>query len=327
MDKRKVIKFGQNSFVISLPKEWVDSHKLEKGDEVHVEKNALNLIVSPHKRYKVEKEKKILADNKTFEEIEQEIISAYKSFFSTIIIEGKDLKPMTKKIKRLLQELSGVEIIQNSMKQIVAKDLLDLNHISISTMINRMDMMVRNMFTEVLDRDIEEIDRNRGSEKDQDINRLNFLVSRVARAILKNPTSSSEIEDPMTAYHQEKIAWGLERTGDHIKRIIRKIYDMHHKEDISKEIEKEYMKLFKEAKENYVEIIKAYYNKDKDKALKMLVKTKNLLQKTRVKHVEEGWIEEVSVRENFKNFYRDIRVLIRAIVERGKKEETAQNQS
>ena len=46
MNKRKLIKFGKNSYVISLPKEWIEENKLGKGSEINLNKFDENLIIS-----------------------------------------------------------------------------------------------------------------------------------------------------------------------------------------------------------------------------------------------------------------------------------------
>ncbi|MBS3134491.1 AbrB/MazE/SpoVT family DNA-binding domain-containing protein, partial [Candidatus Woesearchaeota archaeon] len=48
MEHRNLIKFGNSSFVISLPKDWIDRNKLKKGDAIFIEQNGSeNLIIIP----------------------------------------------------------------------------------------------------------------------------------------------------------------------------------------------------------------------------------------------------------------------------------------
>ncbi len=44
MEYRKLISFGKNSFVISLPKAWVRHSKLKKGDLIYVEEASDHLM-------------------------------------------------------------------------------------------------------------------------------------------------------------------------------------------------------------------------------------------------------------------------------------------
>ena len=47
MEYRKLISFGKNSYVVSLPKNWVRQNKLKKGDLVYIEENVSNLVLQP----------------------------------------------------------------------------------------------------------------------------------------------------------------------------------------------------------------------------------------------------------------------------------------
>ena len=46
MEYRKLISFGKNSFVVSLPKSWIKQNKLIKGDLIHISDNGSDLILS-----------------------------------------------------------------------------------------------------------------------------------------------------------------------------------------------------------------------------------------------------------------------------------------
>lgn len=53
--KRKVIKQGPSSVMISLPIKWVKRFDISKGDEINIEEKANNLLVSADKREKIAK--------------------------------------------------------------------------------------------------------------------------------------------------------------------------------------------------------------------------------------------------------------------------------
>ncbi|MCX6707491.1 MAG: phosphate uptake regulator PhoU, partial [Candidatus Woesearchaeota archaeon] len=85
---------------------------------------------------------------------------------------------MAASIKLILRNLTGIEIIQQDSERIIAKDLLNINEISIETLIRRMDNITRSMLTDsisCLRKDIyEEI-----YERDMEVNRLLYLAYRV----------------------------------------------------------------------------------------------------------------------------------------------------
>ena len=47
MEFRKLIRFGKSSYVISLPKKWVEKNKLEKGNTISLEFKGKDILVSP----------------------------------------------------------------------------------------------------------------------------------------------------------------------------------------------------------------------------------------------------------------------------------------
>ena len=42
---RKLIGFGKNSYVVSLPKQWVEKNKLNKGDLISIDENKEGLLL------------------------------------------------------------------------------------------------------------------------------------------------------------------------------------------------------------------------------------------------------------------------------------------
>ena len=46
MEVRKLIQFGGNSYVISLPKKWIKLHSLEKGDPIYLDFDKDRIILN-----------------------------------------------------------------------------------------------------------------------------------------------------------------------------------------------------------------------------------------------------------------------------------------
>ena len=62
---RKLIKFGDSSFVVSVPMNWIKRNSLKKGDTIYLEENGEGeLILNPKlKEYKKEITEKIIDAN------------------------------------------------------------------------------------------------------------------------------------------------------------------------------------------------------------------------------------------------------------------------
>ena len=79
MEQRKLIRLGNSSFAIALPKDWVDKSGLKKGDNIFVERNNNGemLISSQFKKINEGKKAVINVDGKDESKIKREFTSDY----------------------------------------------------------------------------------------------------------------------------------------------------------------------------------------------------------------------------------------------------------
>ena len=79
MEFRKLIGFGKSSFVVSIPKNWTQKNKLNKGDIIYLreEDNALVLSAKEKRLIKEPKRITIRTESKSVEKLQAEIIAAY----------------------------------------------------------------------------------------------------------------------------------------------------------------------------------------------------------------------------------------------------------
>ena len=148
MNMRRLIGFGKNSFVVSLPKLWVDKNKLKKGALISIEEGRDGLVLKANEGIgKKEEQKKITinAENKNLTQLRTEIVSAYLNNYHVIEVISKGLKTNAPEIRDMLRGLTGLEIINQSSMRIVAKDIINVNEISIRTLVRRMDNITRSM--------------------------------------------------------------------------------------------------------------------------------------------------------------------------------------
>ncbi len=324
MDQRKLIRLGNSSFAIALPKEWVDRAGLKKGDAIFITPNSNGeLIIQP--RYKgANGEKKVVLnlENKTDKEIEKEISSAYVKDYNLFELRGFG-KERKNHIEHLLKSLISLEIIEKNKDLIVAKDFFDFNEINLENFLRRIDNSMRNMFeeTEILikkglvsTKELKEI-----YEIDWDINRLYFLIYRVFIKGLNNPAFLSTIKiDCITLLKNWQIAVNIEEAGDELKRVCKLLnrgVELKEKEKI--------FGLFLEAKKAYVQALLGYYNKDSALSRKV-----SLCKNEQVKKCEElSRSKEVivaQIAEKFKHIFSSIHdmseLILYTINENGRKE-------
>lgn len=309
MEKRSLIKFGKNSYVVSLPKNWVAANKLEKGSTIYLEQKPASITITGQQTIQKERKAKIHCEGKTIDDIENELIACYKAGFTTIILEGRNIQHQAAPIKQLLQNLFGMEVIEHTFTRIVVKDLVDMQQLTVPTLVRRMDLMIRSMLDDATE---EGASTETIIERDIEVNRIEYLLARIVRRVLDNPSLGNLIGvGVVDAYHMNRVAWTLERLGDYIKYV----------SSVSCEPEGDVQHataFLAELKKRYIDVMRTYYSKDAEQAiiqhgqLKMEIAK---LDKQRSKTCNPLIIE------NIKNALRDLRVILRVTVEASHAEE------
>lgn len=263
MHIRRLVKAGESSHTISLPKSWLEKNKLNKGDLVYISEKPNNeLAVSVYDSgAKPEKSKEITIniDDKEIDTIKREITSAYVNNYHTINIIGKSLNQKVKDIRKTIHDFVALEISEQTSSKIVAKDLLDLSDISIDKNINRMDMILRSVIID----SISILDGEDHAEsivfRDFDINRLYFLMSR----LLKSSSEDIRIAESIKVSNTNILStWyltlNIENLADTVKNLALMFKDLSKKDDTDN-----IRKIYNEIKQAYLNVMKSYYNKDK----------------------------------------------------------------
>ena len=257
METRRLVKAGQTSHTISLPKDWITKNNLKKGDSVYItSKSDTELLVTTSSEQKAseKKEKTINIDGKDMETIQRDITSAYLNNYSTITLIGNAVTQKTKEIRKILHDFVALEISEQTSMRIVAKDLLNLQEISLQKTINRMDLIIRTMIDDTLlsfeGKELQESIQYR----DYDVNRLYFLLSRLLKGSLKDPLLADQLgikKDEVLSYWY--LVVNLENLADYIKNI----------SELGRTKDKQAKKIIEMIQRNYLDTMKAHNNKDR----------------------------------------------------------------
>lgn len=277
METRKLIKFGNASHVISIPSYWTKRNKLSKGDLIYLDENGNNeLILSPQKKEKKEeilKKEHIITDGKAWHTIQRELVSAYINNNKNIIIKGENLGRISEQIRDVVNNLVGLEIIEQTHHRIVTSDFVNIRKISIYNLIRRADIILRAMLS-----DAAKVPSNQLYQsimnRDKDVNRLTILIYRVSKFFVENPESPRELT--MTDYFKFwSMTENLERFGDELKRAARFI----RKTNLPKNKLNELVGLFEEIEKFYIKVMGTFYKRDKDLLFKQSIKKDEIMKK------------------------------------------------
>jgi phosphate uptake regulator len=259
METRKLISFGSSSYVISLPKNWVSQNQLEKGDSLYIEEKPNELIITSgdSEKEKRVKEKQIDCAGKPIEKIRCELFASYLNNYNIIEIRQLDEEKFPK-VKEMLHNLAGLEILEQTSDKIIAKDLINLKEVSIKALMRRIDIIIRSMMDDAVT-----IDQKNNVkslyDRDEDINRLTFLVRRMITAALEDQKISRMFEsEPKDIILDWEVALRLEKVGDNLKRISKCISKLKAEDRKFPDI----TDIFGKLKLRYLSIMKAYYGRD-----------------------------------------------------------------
>src|SRR3989344_1535790 len=256
LDVRKLIKFGNSSFVVSLPSNWIRNHELKKGDSIYLnenEKKELILAASNARKLKETKKATIDVNNKPIDRIKREIISAYVSGHGYFVLNG-NLKDYTEEIERTLHNLMGLEIVEQTSNKTIVRDFLNTEEVLVGDIFRRIDLIIRSMigdskncFSNQLYKQV--------NHRDITVNKLRFLLLRMINESRHSPNVMNAIENSgMNAYEAWLLLINLEDIADSSRRIARLLKDKklaHNIADNKFSIIDDCDKLFKKTKNKW----------------------------------------------------------------------------
>ncbi|MBI2666810.1 phosphate uptake regulator PhoU [Candidatus Woesearchaeota archaeon] len=288
MEYRKLISFGKSSYVVTLPKTWVQQNKLKRGDLVYFDENVDGLLLQPRPESpEEEKEIVITVDGKTKSQIQREIIPAYINNFKTVTLIGKELKNKAEEIEPIIQNLMALEIMEQTSEKIIARDFLNMKDLSIPNLLRKMDVIVRSMITDCI-LIFQEDSCENISLRDKDVNRLSYLIYRAVNYGLKNQGFMSK-QFKLTANDLLKyyiLVMHIEVIGDETRRLARYMRQIK----LPKAKQQQFVSLVTRTQECYNETMKAVYTNNVQIAHNISEK-KNAL----IKDCEEFYLENRNI--------------------------------
>lgn len=267
IDIRKLIEFGKGSFIVSMPKSWVVRNNLKKGDLISVNEDGFELVLAAKsEEKKIElTETTIDAKGKSMDSLKVEIVSSYLNGYDTINILF-DSSSEAPKIKNVLRNLSGLEIMEQTSTKIVAKNLINVNEIQISNIIRRTDTIIRSMMEDTALCATDRCTYDSINHRDADVNRLYFLGYKVLKNAIKNPRIAKSLGlDAWQLHGETQILLRLEKIADSQKRIARNLCSIK----LERWMINEFSSLHIDMSEAYKSVMKAYYSKDRDIAIQI----------------------------------------------------------
>lgn len=214
--KRKIVKFGRSSHIVSLPADWMRKYRLERGSYVGVsELPDGGLLLRPEI---AEKPKKIVITHKKPSDIEPQLISAYLNGFTEIkLVSGSELcKKDLELMRNVTRRLSGMETINEGKDFVEYTAYTEMGGIQLMRETQRMKLVISGMFDGVLEILNGKEKAENIIEKEDIVDRFYFLTCRQIMSLLESPREG--VGNLEMLYHYAIIR-AMERIGDHLANI------------------------------------------------------------------------------------------------------------
>ncbi len=234
MIRRRIQLSGKLTYVISLPKRWVEKVGLKKGDEVIIyPQEDDTLLLSPVELPSEIKKKKIILDitgkPMDAESLERLLIAYYEAGYDTIHILNEQVitEEVRENIRKILGKLSGLEIIEESAKEIILQSFLDVTQIKAEKTLERMEIILKSMMSDLIlavEDNNKRILRNL-MNRDDELDKFYSLLSKQVSVALKSKKIASEIgfKNPSMILPYKAYGKCLEAIGDIISLMCRVI--------------------------------------------------------------------------------------------------------
>lgn len=221
MELRKVQEMGRGTLLISLPKEWAKQSMVKRGSILTVEarKDGVLVIYPFQKNEKMIHETIIQYPEEQIEYLINEITGAYLLGYDLIRIHGKERITYDdrERIKEAVRHLIGLEIVEEDSQSILIQFLLEPTTLTPEKILRRMHMISRGMYKDAITSLIENDEHlvKVVAERDDEVDRLHFLLVRLIRSALLDFKLLNKIELNMIDCLDYRIASSLlEMIGD-----------------------------------------------------------------------------------------------------------------
>jgi len=261
---RKVQRTATGTFFVCLPRSWAEQHGLKKGALVALDETGEGKLLIDSK-YNAEQLPRV-ATLTVGPYLSREIIGRYLLGFDVIRIEAKeridfDIRTV---VKTTVASLIGLEIVEENYSQIVLQCLLEPSGFPPEKILRRNYAIVAGMNRDVVNSFVDG-DLQRAKSvivRDDESNRLYFLLVRILRTIIQNPSLSEKLGiTPIDCIDYRLAASLIEAIGDASVKIAAKTMDLNGLKP-SEELRKLLVGLQAVCYDAHEQALKSFINKD-----------------------------------------------------------------
>ncbi|MDS0294306.1 phosphate uptake regulator PhoU [Halogeometricum luteum] len=279
VETRKVQVTGGSTYTVSIPKEWATENSVSAGTEVEFYPEGDSLFLTP--RSEDERTEGTLdIANLDGDELMRAVMTMYVSGFDIIALEsGRISTEQRRTIREATQSLVGLEVLEETRDRVVIRDLLDSSELSIHNAVTRMRLISMSMLEDAIAA-IAELDDDMARDviqRDDDVDRLWMVVSRIFRATLRTPKAAEELGLPReVCFDYQSAARQLERIGDHATKIAH--LTLNFEEPVPEKVVTALEELYVDARKVVDDGMDALFTDDPDEASRLANEAREAVQ-------------------------------------------------
>lgn len=264
MELRRVQRTSGGTFFVCLPKDWAMRSGLARSSVVSLSETADGRLVIDAK-YSAERAPQVVVIRPT-PLLDREIVGKYLLGYDIIRVEAKDRisSEERERIKQASSRLIGLEIVEEDYSKIVLQCLLEPSAYPPEKILQRehsiASSMHRDAVTALIESDVH-LAKN-VIARDNEVNRLYFLLVRILRTVIQNPGLSEKLGIlPIDCLDYRLTASLVEAIGDQSVQIAELAVKLENA-NVAKELAQLLLKLHRVAFEAHENALKALLTRD-----------------------------------------------------------------
>jgi phosphate uptake regulator len=315
-DVRKVQFTGRSTYVLSLPKKWIEEMRLKAGDQVTLVReldNSLSVIpIFTGARESPNEVTTFVSPSESGNTLRRKVVSMYLAGYNIIHLKIKSgrMNPILRDAVRELvrRNLVGTEMIADASDNITLQVLLSLPELSVNTAIRRMYLIASSMHKDAMSA-LAELNYELAKEvirSDDEVDRFSLYVFRNLVMAMQNGRVLREmgLKKPSDCLSYRVAVKSIERIADHACSIADKAITL--KDKIAKDSLQKIDKMSHLALTVLNDSVEALLRRDYQLADKTVDNAKNIrtLEDEVLKAIEKDKVRDPS---NIKLALEDIR--------------------
>lgn len=224
---RKVQFTGRSTYVLSLPKKWIEEMHLRAGDQVTLVReldNSLSVVpIAAGPSESLSEVTAIILPSEGSSTLKRKVVSMYLAGYNIIHLKLKSgrLNPALRDAVRevVRRNLVGTEMIADASDSITLQVLLSLPELSVNTAIRRMYLIASSMHRDAMSA-LAELNREMAREvikSDDEVDRFSLYVLRNLVTATQNGRVLREmgLKNPSDCLSYRVAVKSIERVADH----------------------------------------------------------------------------------------------------------------